>query len=797
MIHAPLGASLGRKEDARLVTGHGRYVADIALEGMVYGAVVRSPHAHARIRSIEFARAMTVPGALLVLTPDDPQMVRLGRIPWEMAPPLPKSAGTAAEAKLQLGLQPILARETTRYVGEPVAFVVARTPDAAADAAELVHVDYDELPSVTSPYRAVAADAPQLHSEFPDNVYFTFEKGDRAAVEAAFARAHHVTELELRNNRLAANPIEPRGCIGSFDPASQRYTLHAATGKPHLLKRDIARAILGIDPDRIRVITGDVGGGFGAKNHVYPEHVLTMLAAERVGRPVKWISTRSEMYLSDAHGRDQFVRAALALDAQGKIVGLKTSIIANLGAYLSPRGVVPPILGGRALQGAYAIPAVHLDVRAVLTNSTPVGTYRGAGAPEVMFILERLVDCAARECGLDPIEIRRRNLIPVTAMPFKNAFGVSYDRENFIENLDAAVSLAQWEQFPQRKKEAEGRGRLRGIGVSYTLEAVGLGVSEEATVKIQPDGRTEILIGTMSNGQGHETTYAQIAAADLGVPIERVDVVQGDTDRIRSGNGTGASRSITVGGAALRLACGDVVTEAKRVAARLLQAAPELIEIVDGTFQAHGSNATVSWVEIAKVAEDPQLGSPDGVALAATRRFDPPNYTFPNGCHICEVEIDPSTGAVEIVGYAMVHDVGVAINPKIVAGQLIGGVVQGIGQALCEAVVYDSDGQLQTGSFQDYAMPRAAGIPPFRLIIKQVPASINPLGAKGCGEAGATAAPPAVINAVVNALAGFGVRHIEMPATAMRVWNAMNSAEDIPSSLKSITGCQTETAGLL
>ncbi len=775
MSQASIGSDVLRKEDTRLVSGHGRYVADLRLEGMVYGAVVRSPHAHARILGVDVVGAMAMPGVLLVLSAQDAQIAGLGRIPWELRPPA-KATGPEADARLETGLQPILANDVARYLGEPVAFVVADTPHAAADAAERLVVDYEILPSVTSPDGAVAAAAPRLHPEFSDNVYFTFDKGDRAAADAAFAAAHHVTELELRNNRLAANPMEPRGCIAEFDPASGRFTLHASTGKPHLLKRDIAGGILRIDAERIRVLTQDVGGGFGAKNHVYPEHVLTMLAAERLARPVSWIATRAETLLSDAHGRDQFVRAALALDARARFVGLKVSIIANLGAYLSPRGVVPPILGGRALQGAYAIPAVHLDVRAVFSNSTPVGTYRGAGAPEVMYILERLVDCAARETGIDPVAIRRRNLIPLRAMPYKNAFGVSYDRENFVENFDAALALAEHKGFSERRRQSRRRGKLRGFGVSYTLEAAGLGVSEEATVSVCPDGRAEVLIGTMSNGQGHETTYAQIAAADLGLPFDGIDVIQGDTDRIRSGNGTGASRSITVGGAALRLACRDVVEAGRVLAAHLLQSAPERVALVDGLFRIESSSAAVSWRELATAAADPQVvAAAGGAVLSATRRFDPPNYTFPSGCHICEVEIDPATGAAAVVAYAMVHDVGIAINPQIVAGQLVGGVVQGIGQALCEAVVYDGDGQLLSGSFQDYAMPRAHDAPPFRLLIKQVPASINALGAKGCGEAGSTAAPPAVINAVVDALADFGVRHVEMPATAARVWEAIEA----------------------
>lgn len=775
VMNSAIGSPIVRKEDARLLTGRGNYIADLQLEGMAFGVVVRSPHAHARIRSIDVARCEAMPDVLLVLTSNDPRIAQTGGIPWELRPPVRKDADGKTDAILELALQPVLARDVARYVGEPIVFIVAETIEAATAAAELVEIDYETLPSVTAPEAAIAEGAPCLWPQIPNNVYFPFEKGDRAAVDAAFAKAHRVSRIVLRNNRLAANPIEPRGCIGSFDAEKSRYVLHAATGKPHLLKRDIARAILKIDPERIRVLTRDVGGGFGAKNHVYPEHVLTILAAERIGRPVKWLSSRSEMFVSDAHGRDQFVSAALALDEAGKFVGLKVSITVNLGAYLSPRGVVPPIVGGRALQGAYAIPAVHLDVRAVLTNSTPVGTYRGAGGPEVMYILERLVDCAAREMKIDPAEIRRRNLIPAGRATYVNAFGSQYDREPFTQILEDALILSGWGGFAARRREARRNNKLRGIGLAYVLEAHGMGISEEAIVEVRPDGRVAVLIGTMSNGQGHETSYAQIVASALGVPTGQVDLFQGDTDLIPTGNGTGASRSITVGGAALHLACADVLTNAKRLAARLLQSVPELVEPEQGVFRVRGRAGTVSWLDVAKASRDPQLAS-DRIELKARRRFDPPNFTYPNGCHICEVEVDPASGQVEVVAYSMVHDVGIAINPAIVAGQLQGGVVQGIGQALCEQLVYDAGGQLLTGSFQDYAMPRARQLPDFRLSIVQSPSSANPLGAKGSGESGALGAPPAVINAIVDALEDYGVTHIEMPATTMRVWEAIENA---------------------
>jgi carbon-monoxide dehydrogenase large subunit len=783
-MHA-VGSPIVRKEDARLLTGRGCYIADLQFEEMAHGAVVRSTHAHARILKVDIEEAAAMPGILLVLTATDPAIAKLGGIPWELRPPVPVDAEGSNDKRLDLALQRILARDVARYVGEPIAFVVGESLAAAQAAAEVVGVHYEALASVTAPDEAVADGAPILWPEFPNNVYFPFERGDRPAVDAAFAVASHVTEVELRNNRLAANPMEPRGCIGIFETDTNRYILHAATGKPHLLKRDISGAVLHIPADRIRVLTGDVGGGFGAKNHVYPEHVLTMLAAERTGRPVKWIATRSEMLVSDAHGRDQMVKAALALDDKGKFVGLKVSIVVNLGAYLSPRGVVPPIVGGRALQGAYAIPAVHLDVRAVLTNTTPVGTYRGAGGPEVMYILERLVDCAARELKLDPGEIRRRNLIPVAQIPFTNAFGSTYDSENFTECLDKAIELSGWDEFKERRRAAAKRGKLRGIGMAFVIEAHGLGVGEEATIEVQPDGRTKLLIGTMSNGQGHETTYAQIMATDLGLGIDDVDVIQGDTDIIPTGNGTGASRSITVGGAAVRLACRQVLANAKVIAARLLQARPESIDVIDGVFRAQGSAATATWADVAAAANDPQITPAlEASGLKVRRRFDPANYTFPSGCHICEVEIDPATGQVAVVDYSMAHDSGTAINPEIVAGQLEGGVVQGLGQALCEEIVYDAEGQLLTGSLQDYAMPRAEDVPRLRMAMMEFPSSANPLGAKGAGESGTQGAPPAVINAIVDALSDYGVRHIDMPATAMRIWDTMQKTKSNSKSGK-------------
>ncbi len=755
----PLAA---RKEDLRLLTGRGRYVADRVLPGEAHAVVVRSPHAHARILRIDTSAAAAAPGVLAIIAADDPDILALGPIPWELPPPV----ADITDERLRRPLQPVMARDVARYLGEPVAFVVAETLHRAMDAAELVDIDYQPLASVTAPDKAAVPGAPALWPEFPDNVYFRFQKGDAPAVASAFAEAAHVVEMTLTNNRVAASPLEPRSYAADWNAAVQRWTLYAAASKPHLLKRVIAGAILGVDANSLRVLTEDVGGGFGAKNQVYPEQVLVLLAARRTGRPVKWISSRSEMAASDAQGRDQVSHAALALDADGGFLAVRASTDAALGAYLSPRGIVSPIACGRTLPGAYRIPAAHVDVRAVFTNTVPTAPYRGAGQPETMFLLERLVDLAARRLGLSPVELRRRNLIPAAALPYENALGVTYDTGDYAANLDRAWVLADGPGFAVRRDESRRRGRLRGIGLSYTVEACGMHVDEEATVRLDPAGRPEVLIGTMSNGQGHETVYAQIVAEALGCAVDEVNVVQGDTDRVAKGNGTGASRSLTVGGTALLLACRDLAAAGRAVGAELLQAGSEGIETCPGGFRVAGTGRPATWQAIAA-----HRGG-----LAATHGFNPANYTFPNGCHVAEVEVDAATGAVQLLAYTMVHDVGRAVNPAIVAGQLHGGVAQGIGQALLEHLRYDAAGQVVTATLLDYALPRADNLPIFQLELNGIPSTVNPLGARSVGEAGPTAAPPAVINALLDALAPLGVTHVEMPATPQAVWQAIRKA---------------------
>ncbi len=756
----PAATSGARREDHRLLTGRGRYVADWDAPGLAHGVVVRSAVAHARIQRIDASAALASPGILDVLLPDDPDVAALGAIPWELPPP-------DADGISKGALQPVLARGAARYLGEPIAFVVAETQAQAQDAAELVAIEYETLASVTEPESSSGPDAPPLWPDYPGNEYFSFHKGDEEAVAKAFAEAAHIAELSVRNNRLAANPMEPRVYAAAWDRTTERWTLRAAASKPHLLKRTIAGSVLGVDADRIRVIAEEVGGGFGARNQVYPEQVLVMLAARRTTRPVRWLASRAEMMISDAQGRDQMSRAALAVDADGRFLAVRATSFAALGAYFSPRALVSPIAGGRTLPGVYDIPAASIDVRAMFTNTVPTAPYRGAGQPETMFLIERLADRAARMLGISPVEIRRRNMIAPDALPYVNAFGITYDTGDFPANLARAREFADWDGFEARRDEARDRRRLRGIGLSSTIEACGMHLDEQALVRMGRDGKAEILIGTMSNGQGHETVYAQLAAEALDCAAGDVTIVQGDTDRIATGNGTGASRSLTVGGSALFLACRDLVEQGRIAAAELLQADAASVEPCPGGFRVRGTERMATWAAVA--------GHRGG--LAAEHRFNPDNYTFPSGCHVCEVEIDPETGVVALEAYTMVHDVGRAVNVSVVAGQLEGGVTQGIGQALLENVRYDVDGQVVTGSFLDYAMPRADEIPSFRLELAGIPSIVNPLGAKSVGEAGPTAAPPAVINAVLDALAPLGVDHIEMPATPESVWRAIRSAK--------------------
>jgi carbon-monoxide dehydrogenase large subunit len=772
-----VGARAPRREDLALVTGAGQFTADIALPGEAHAGFVRSVHPHARIVAIDANAARAMPGVLAVLTGAEADADGLGGLPWEVRPPVPK--GVDEKALPPMGSpevampQPVIARDMVRSVGEIVAIVVAETKDRARDAAERVEIEYAPLPAVVATEASAQPGAAQVWPQFPDNICFSFKKGDQSAVEAAFAKAHHVTRLDLVNTRLVASPLETRAYVGAYDNTTGRYTLYASAGKPNPTKRALARDVFGISPDDIRVVTRDVGGGFGTKNVTYAEQALVLWAARRLDRPVKWISDRSESFISDVQGRDQVNHCELALDAKGHFLALRLSTIANLGAYLGQRGVIPLISGTKLLASVYRLPAAYYELKAVFTNTVPTCPYRGAGHPEVIFQIERLVDTAARELGIDPAELRRRNLIPASAMPHRTVADVVYDCGDFERNMTDALGLADWKGFPARRKAAAKRGRLRGIGVANCLEAGSFGPGQKAWVDVDGDGFVTVRIGTQSSGQSHATVYSQIAAGMLGIPLHEVRVIQGDTDIVPGGDGTGGCRSLVIDGSALELTVHALIEKSKRVAAGSLEAAIDDIEFSKGEFRVVGTDRSIAFRDVARAAQ-----STEGVPLAAVEQFSPTTSTFPNGCHICEVEIDPDTGHTDILAYTMVHEAGTIINPMVVEGQLHGGVAQGIGQAMMEHAIWETDtGQMISGSFMDYTMPRADNLPTYALTLHEIPTASNPLGVKGVGEAGPTAAPPAVINAIVDALSPYGIRNVPMPATPLAIWQAIREAK--------------------
>ncbi|HEX7006839.1 MAG TPA: xanthine dehydrogenase family protein molybdopterin-binding subunit, partial [Alphaproteobacteria bacterium] len=738
--------------------------------------VLRSVEAHARIASIDVEAAKAAPGVLAVLTGADvlaegigtlPNMIRRERRPGEpmFEPPYPA-----------------LCHDVVRHVGDGVAAVVAETPAAARDAAELIVVDYESLPAVTATAAAAAEGAPAVWPEAPDNICFVFPLGDAAAVEAAFAKAAHVVALDYEISRVSTNSMEARGAIGLYDAADGRYTIYTASQTPHALRANIAR-VLGVGPERVRLISPDVGGGFGLKASIFPEHVLVLLAAKRLGRPVRWICDRSEGFISDHHARDNVTHAELALDADGRFLGLRVRTIANLGAYLSSVAVQAPTGNLGSLAGVYTTPAIHAEVTGVFSNTNPTSPYRGAGRPEAIYVLERLIDVAAAETGIDRIELRRRNIIPADAMPYKTGLVFTYDSGEFEKNMDEAMRMADWAGFEARRAEAAKRGKLRGIGLANAIEIAGgppqKPLEEAAEIRFAPDGRATLFVGTASQGQGHETMFRQIVFEALGLDPEEVTVVSGDTDQVFDGRGTIGSRSMMSGGGALRQAADKIIAKGKHIAAHLLEAAEVDIEFASGAFTVAGTDRRVTLVEIAKAAHDPAR-LPPGVEPGLDERavFFPEAPTYPNGCHVCEVEIDPETGVVRFIGYWVVDDVGRVLNPLLMKGQIQGGVVQGIGQALGEIIRYDPEtGQMLSGSFMDYTMPRADDVPPFEIASNEVPTTTNPLGVKGAGEAGTVGALAAVMNAVNDALRPLGIRHFEMPATPMRVWQAIRDAK--------------------
>ncbi len=755
-----IGQAVPRTEDARLLTGKGRYTDDVALEGQAHAVFVRSPHAHADILGVDAADAEAAPGVLGVFTVADLDADGVGPIPCLAG--LRNRDGSPYAAPPR----PALARGRVRHVGDPVAMIVAETLEAARDAADLVMVDYGERDSVADTAAAVEPGRALVWDEAPGNLSFDWEAGDAAAAAAAFKGAARVVTLDLVNNRVVANPMEERACVAHPDDQG-RFVLHVTSQGVHGIRKQLCK-MFGMAEDRLRVVTGDVGGGFGMKIFNYPEYVCVLFAARRLARPVRWASERTEGFVSDDHGRDHVSRAELALDADGRFLALRVDTIANMGAYLSNYApFIATDAGAAMLVGSYRTPAVYVRVRGVFTNTQPVDAYRGAGRPEAAYLLERIIDKAGRETGLGPAEIRRRNFIPPDAMPYATPMGKTYDTGDFRRNLEDGLVLADWDGFPARRAEAARRGMLRGIGLSTYIEACSGGGPEQATVEVAADGRVVLMIGTQTNGQGHETAYKQILSDRLGVPPDDIEVVQGDTDRVAWGGGTGGSRSVPVGGAALAESAKAVVARMTEAAADQMEAAAVDVEYADGRFTVVGTDKALAFREVAAKAA-PADGGP---AFREMARWTPPAATFPNGCHVCEVEIDPETGETEVVRYTVVDDFGTVINPTLVIGQVHGGVVQGIGQALHERVVFDPDtGQLLTGSLMDYRLPRAADIPPVAVRLNCVPSTTNALGMKGAGEAGAIGAPPAVVNAVVDALADLGVDHVDMPATPLAVW---------------------------
>ena len=770
-----IGQSVSRLEDPRLVQGLGRYSDDVTLPRQAYAVVVRSPHAHARIASIDPAAARRAPGVLAVLTGADLAADGVGHLPSDAARKRRDGAPAFPTPR------PALARDRVRHVGDPVALVVATSPEAAADAAELVAVGYAPLPAVTGAARATTAGAPAVWDEAPDNVAFVWEAGSRDAVTRAFAQAAHVTRLDFVVTRVVAAPLEPRAAVGEFDRRSGRYTLHTGIQGPHGLRALLAEQIFRVPHGQVRVVTGEVGGSFGMRSGIYPELVLVLWAAKRLGRPVKWTSSRREGFLSDEHGRDNVTSAELALDAGGRFLGLRVVLKVDIGAYLTQRSAGPATNNVGGLAGVYTTPAIHVESTGVFTPTTPTGPYRGAGRPEATYAIERVIDVAARELGIDPIELRRRNLIPPSAMPFKTGLVFTYDCGEFERIMTMALTQADRAGFERRRAAARARGTLLGLGLANPIEVAGGPYTalnpDTAELRVNPDGSVSLFAGSTSMGQGNETAFAQIVSDRLGLPPDRIQVFWGDSDALGAGRGNGGSGAISVGGSAVLRATEKVIERGRRVAAHLLEAAVEDVTLRDGRFVVAGTDRDVAWSRVARTAYQPRQ-LPPGLepGFSETAAFTPPAVTFPNGCHVCEVEVDGETGAVRVVRYTVVDDVGRMINPLLVKGQIHGGAVQGLGQGLAEVLTYDEAGQVLAGSFMDYPMPRADEVPPFDVDAHEVPTRVNPLGAKGVGEAGTVGALPALLNAVNDALAPLGVRHLDMPATPERVWQAIRSA---------------------
>jgi len=767
-----LAQPVRRVEDPRLLKGGGRYTDDISLPAMLHGIVLRSPHAAARIVALDTSAAATVPGVKAVYTAAD--LNADGIAPMPCAVKVKNRDGS----EQVVPPHPVLADGMVRHVGDPVAFVVAETAAAARDAAELIAVDYDIQSANSGLARAMEPGTPLVWPEAANNVSFDWQIGDKAATDALFAKAAHVVSLTVVNNRIVVSSMEARVAIADHDAASGRWTLYANTQGGWLVK-DLLGPVFGTQPDRFRVITNDVGGGFGMKLFLYAEHVLTCYAARKLGRPVKWASDRSEAFLADTHGRDNITLGELAVDADGMFLAIRTRNVANMGAYLSSFApFIPTWAGSGVLASVYGIQAVYANVIGVFTHTVPVDAYRGAGRPEANYLVERLVDAAARQLGIDRAELRRRNMVPPSAMPHKTPVGRTYDSGDFRLVLDAALARIDYAGFPARRAEAAGRGKRRGLGLAYYLEATGGDPTERAEIRFADDGFVDVYVGTQSTGQGHETAYVMLTADRLGIDGDKIRIRQGDTDTIPVGGGTGGARSLYSEGQAIVLTTDTVITKGKQAAAEALEAAPADIAFANGRFSIVGTDRGIDILTLAATQRQKAVAGEEAVTLDSAEVAQIKAHTFPNGCHLAEVEVDPETGVVRVDRYVVCDDVGKAVNPMIVRGQVHGGVAQGTGQALFERTAYDPDsGQLLSGSFMDYALPRAGDLPDIEVEFLEIPCLTNPLGVKGAGEAGAVGSPPAVINAVLDALAEDGVTHIDMPATPEVVWRALEAAK--------------------
>ena len=766
-----VGQPVPRTEDPRFLKGVGRYVADMLPPNLAHGIVLRSPHAHAKIKSIDTAAAKAAPGVLAVLTGADARADKLGALPCT-APPV----AFGGPPKAFMALHPVLSHDRVRFVGDPVAFVVADTLNQARDAAEMIHIDYEVLPAAVSTGDAAKPGAPLIWEGAPQNIWFAMERGDKAAADSAFKTAAHVVSLKIVNNRLSANSMEGRVALAEYDPTNGRTTLHTSTQQPHKVRAGLAGAVFREPEMKFRVISPDVGGGFGMKGGVFPEDALVTWAARKTLRPVKWVAERSEGIMSDAHGRDSVSAASLALDASGKFLGLRVDTNYCQGAYLTPSAGVPAGMGSMAYTNVYDLPAAHISFRAVYTNTTPVGPYRGAGKPESIYVMERLVDQAAAEMNIDPIEIRRRNYIRPAAVPYKTPLVLVHDSANYEAVMDMAVDAADWKGYAKRKTESKKNGKLRGRGVAYFMEICGP-FNDRMEIRFDENGSVTVVAGTHSHGQGHETVYAQMMSEWLGVDFHSVRMIQGDTDAVGFGRGTYGSRSMTIGGSALKNAADVLIEKAKKMASHVLEAAAGDIAFADGKLTVVGTDKSITLVDLARKSYAP-AGWPAefGVGLEAVGTFTPTRSNFANGCHICEVEVDPDTGGVKIARYIGVDDSGIIINPLLFEGQIHGGLAMGIGQALMEHVAFDDSGQLLSGSFMDYCMPRAEHFSWFDMHDLPDRCRSNPIGVKGAGESGTVGAPPTVINAIVDALRDRGVTDVSMPATPLRVWQAMQAA---------------------